>query len=76
MCLGIPMRIVAIEGLDARCEAGGVSRPVSLFLLQDQPLAVGDFVLVHVGYAIQKVGREEARTAWALYDRMQAAGDA
>ena len=55
MCLGIPMQIVAIDGSSARCEAKGVQRDVSLFLMQDQALQPGDHVLVHVGYAIQKM---------------------
>jgi hydrogenase expression/formation protein HypC len=46
---------------------------VSLFLLQDELPAVGDFVMVHVGYAIQKIAAETARSAWELYDEMLAA---
>jgi hydrogenase expression/formation protein HypC len=67
MCLGIPMRIVEIQGVDARCEAAGVERQVSLFLLQHEALKPGDFVIVHVGYAIQKVGEAEARSAWEIF---------
>ena len=70
MCLGIPMQIKAIEQFTARCEAKGVERDVSLFMLQHEPLEPGDFVVVHVGYAIQKVTPEDAATAWELYDEM------
>lgn len=70
MCLAIPMRITEINGFNARCEARGVERDVSLFMLQDDGLKAGDFVMVHIGYAIQKVQPEEARTAWELYDEM------
>ena len=73
MCLGIPMQIKQIEGFNARCEAKGVERDVSLFMLQHEPLQHGDFVIVHVGYAIQKVTAEEANTAWEVYDEMLAA---
>ena len=73
MCLGIPMEIAAIDGYIARCRAKGIERDVSLFLLQDEVLAVGDFVMVHVGYAIQKMTEKEARTTWELFDRMLAA---
>ena len=66
MCLAIPMRILAIDGTRARCEAGGVERNVSLFLLQGMPLAPGDHVMVHVGYAIQKVAADEADLRRAL----------
>jgi len=72
MCLGIPMQIRSIEGFVARCEAKGVERDVSLFMMQDEPLSAGDYVVVHVGYAIQKITPQEARTAWELYDQMLA----
>ena len=70
MCLGIPMQIKTIDGFSARCEAKGIERDVSLFMLQHEPLEAGDFVVVHVGYAIQKVTAEEAETAWQIYDEM------
>ena len=73
MCLGIPMQVRQIDGYVACCEAKGVERDVSLFMLQDEPLAVDDFVVVHVGYAIQKITPQEAQTAWELYDEMLAA---
>jgi hydrogenase expression/formation protein HypC len=72
MCLGIPMQICEIDGYNARCEARGVERDVSLFMLQHEPLAIGDHVVVHVGYAIQKITPQEARSAWEIYDQMLA----
>jgi hydrogenase expression/formation protein HypC len=59
-----------IDGFTAHCEAKGVKRDVNLFLLQDTLLTVGDFVMVHVGYAIQKITADHARSAWELYDEM------
>ena len=73
MCLGIPMQIKSIDGFTARCEAKGVERDVSLFMMQEEALAIDDFVVVHVGYAIQKISPQEAQTAWELYDQMLAA---
>ena len=70
MCLAIPMQIIKINGFNARCEAKGVERDVSLFMLQDDSIKPGDFVMVHIGYAIQKVEPQEAQTAWELYDEM------
>ena len=70
MCLGIPMQIKSISGYVANCEAKGVERDVSLFMMQDDELLVDDYVVVHVGYAIQKITPQEARTAWDLYDQM------
>ena len=74
MCLGIPMQIKSIDGFTALCEAKGVSRDVSLFMMQDDELAVDDYIVVHVGYAIQKITPQEAQTAWELYDQMLEAG--
>ncbi len=74
MCLGIPMQIKSIEGYTARCEAKGVERDVSLFMMQEEQLQIDDFVVVHVGYAIQKISAEEAQSAWEIYDQMLAAG--
>lgn len=76
MCLAIPMEITRVDGYDARCVARGVERDVSLFLLQGEPLVPGDFVLVHVGYAIQKISAEEARESWELFDLLLAADPA
>ncbi|MFK5912731.1 MAG: HypC/HybG/HupF family hydrogenase formation chaperone [Woeseiaceae bacterium] len=70
MCLAIPMQIIEIDGYVARCEAKGVHREVSLFMLQDEELIVGDFVMVHVGYAIQKVTEKDARSSWELFDEI------
>ena len=70
MCLGIPMEVMAVDGFQSRCSSQGIEREVSLFLLQDEPVSIGDFVLVHVGYAIQKMSPQEARSAWELYDEM------
>lgn len=70
------MQIKEIDGFVARCVAKGVERDVSLFMLQHEQLAPDDFVVVHVGYAIQKVTPREARSAWEIYDRMLAAESA
>ena len=70
MCLGVPMRIKEINGYTARCEARGIERTASLFLLQHEELQVGDLVMIHVGNAIQKMTEEEAKSAWELYDEI------
>jgi len=48
---------------------------VSTFLMQGEPLEVGDFIIVHVGYAIQKVSPQEAQSTWELLDEMLALED-
>lgn len=70
MCLAVPMKITSIDGYAAICEAKGIEREVSLFMLQGEPIEVGDHVLIHVGYAIQKVSEEEARLSWELFDEI------
>jgi hydrogenase expression/formation protein HypC len=70
MCLGIPMQILNIQGFDARCQAKGIERDVNLFMLQHETISPGDWVVVHVGYAIQKIDPQEARSAWELHDKM------
>ena len=70
MCLAVPMQITQLNGFDARCSARGVERDVSLFLLQGEPVSVGDYVLIHVGYAIQKLSAEDAQSTWELFDQI------
>jgi len=70
MCLGIPMQIVEINGFNARCTAKGIEREVSLFMLQHEPIAVGEFVMVHVGYALQKMTEQDAQSTWELFDEV------
>tara|TARA_R110002049_G_C9177390_1_gene563021 strand:+ start:18195 stop:18404 length:210 start_codon:yes stop_codon:yes gene_type:complete len=67
------MQIVNINGLTALCTAKGVNRSVSLFLLQDTPLVEGDYVMVHVGYALERISLEDAQVTWALLDDMVSA---
>jgi hydrogenase expression/formation protein HypC len=66
------MQITRIDGFNARCAVNGVERDVSLFLLQEETLREGDYVLIHVGYAIQKLTEEEARSSWELFDQLLA----
>jgi len=67
------MQIIEINGYNARCEAKGVEREVSLFMMQHKSLTLGDYVLVHVGYAIQKITSQDYRSTWEIYDQMLAA---
>lgn len=59
MCLGVPMKIISIDGTDAVAEIDGVRREASLMLL-DEELTVGDYVIVHAGFAISKLDEAEA----------------
>ena len=73
MCIGIPMQIQSIAGFLARCTAKGVEREANLFMLQHELPTVGDYVVVHLGYAINRVSPEDAAAAWELFDAMLAA---
>ncbi|MCS3918838.1 HypC/HybG/HupF family hydrogenase formation chaperone [Fervidibacter sacchari] len=67
MCLAVPAKVVEIvdeENQIAKVDIGGVRRNISVALLED--VKVGDWVLVHVGFAIQKVDEEEAAQTLAL----------
>ncbi len=75
MCLGIPAQIVSLgEGPRAEVEIGGIQREVDLTLVPEA--RVGDYVLVHVGYAIQRIDEDEARETLSLLRQMaEAAGE-
>lgn len=70
MCLAIPMQVKSVEEFQCVCEARGIERQVSLFMLQSEVISPGDFVLVHVGYAIQKVSAADAAASWQLFDEV------
>ncbi len=70
MCLGILMRVTSLKEDIAVCEAGGIRREVNIFLI-DAPLAPGDYVLVHVGYAIEKIEPKRAEETLLLIQQMQ-----
>lgn len=74
MCLGIPARVVEIVDAEAhlaRVDVNGVRRTISVRLLADDNLGVGDWVLVHVGFAMSKI--DEAEAAMTL-DQVQKMG--
>jgi len=64
MCLGIPVKMVKVEGRRGEGEIGGITRVVDLSLVSDvQP---GDYVILHAGFAIEKIHEEEARETLKL----------
>lgn len=73
MCLAIPMQVVERGEFGGRAERGGVRRDVSLVLCPEA--CVGDFVLVHAGYAIGVLDAEEAARTLALIERVAQEGD-
>jgi len=71
MCLAIPTLIKSIEGAIARAEIGGVERTVSLMLTPEA--RVGDYVLIHTGFAISVIDEQEALETLALFEEIEAA---
>ncbi|MCC6443057.1 MAG: HypC/HybG/HupF family hydrogenase formation chaperone [Armatimonadetes bacterium] len=69
MCLAVPMRIVSVEGMDARAEQGGTAIQVRLDFLED--IRSGDYVLIHAGFAIQRIDEAEARETLALLEALR-----
>ncbi|HZW50307.1 MAG TPA: HypC/HybG/HupF family hydrogenase formation chaperone [Rudaea sp.] len=71
MCLAIPARIEELTGEgNAIVDLGGVRKEISLALVEDAN--VGDYVIVHVGYALQKLDRAEAERTLELFAEMGA----
>lgn len=69
MCLAVPSEIVALKDKIATINVSGVRREVSLLLLPEEA-AVGDYVLVHAGFAIQKIDRQAAEDALKLIEEI------
>ena len=68
MCVATPMRVVAIDGSLAEVDVAGVHATIGLDLVDD--VAVGDYVIVHAGYAIQRLSAHEAEETLAILERL------
>ena len=74
MCLGVPGRVVTVDGDVATVDFWGVERQVRLEIV-DEPVGPGDYVLNHVGFAIRRIPAEEIRETLALYEELLAAAN-
>jgi hydrogenase expression/formation protein HypC len=74
MCIAIPSKVIAIKDQMATIDVSGVRRDVSLLLLPEEA-AVGDYVLVHAGFAIQKIDPAVAEDALKLITEIEGLGD-
>jgi len=72
MCLGIPMRVIEKNGADAIAESGGVRKNIRLDLIEG--VDIGDYVLIHAGYAIEKLDTGEALETLELLRQVYRAG--
>lgn len=74
MCLAIPARVDELTGAgNALVNLGGMRKEISLALVED--VAVGDYVIVHAGYALQKLDQEEAERTLAMFAQMSEIDD-
>lgn len=64
MCLGIPARIISVDGSFARVEIGGTKKECSIELMRET--SVGDYVIVHAGFAIERLDTEKAEETLRL----------
>ncbi len=69
MCLAIPCEIIEIKDKMATIDLAGVRREVSLLLLPEE-VSIGEFVLVHAGFAIHKIDKEEAEETLKLIEEI------
>jgi hydrogenase expression/formation protein HypC len=76
MCLGIPGEIIALLPDEvATVSVGGVEREISVSLLLDEGVSVGDWVLVHVGFALSKIDQQEAEFTLSQIKKLGQAWD-
>lgn len=69
MCLGVPGKILAIDGMSATVDFFGVKKELRLDIV-DEPVKVGDYVLNHVGFAIRRIPESEVAETLALFDQI------
>jgi hydrogenase expression/formation protein HypC len=74
MCLGVPGRVVSVEGDLAQVDFWGVTKPIRLDVI-DEPVAPGDYILNHVGFAIRRIPHEDIEATLALYEELITRGD-
>jgi hydrogenase expression/formation protein HypC len=69
MCLGVPGKVLAIDGMVATVDFFGVRKELRLDIV-DEPVTVGDYVLNHVGFAIRRIPPEEVQETLALFEQI------
>jgi hydrogenase expression/formation protein HypC len=69
MCLAVPSKIIEVEGYMATVDVMGLRKQVSLMLLPEEP-KIGEYVLVHAGFAINKMEPAEAEEALRIFEKI------
>jgi hydrogenase expression/formation protein HypC len=75
MCLGVPGKVVRVNGMAATVDFWGVRKEIRLEVV-DEPVQPGDYILNHVGYAIRRIPADEIDGTLALYEELLARADA
>ncbi len=70
MCLAIPAEVVTVEGNIGTVDFGGLLQEINLELVED--VKPGDYVLIHVGFAIEKLSKEDALETLAIFKELEA----
>ncbi|MBI4699320.1 MAG: HypC/HybG/HupF family hydrogenase formation chaperone [Nitrospirae bacterium] len=70
MCVGVPMQLVEINYPTGIAEAKGVTREIGLQLLPQDAVKIGDHIIVHVGFAIEKIDKKLADEIWETLDEI------
>ena len=68
MCLAVPVKVIAIDGMEADVDIGGVERRVSIMLTPE--VKAGDYVLLHTGYAINVIDEQRAKETLELFEEI------
>ncbi|MDY6917546.1 MAG: HypC/HybG/HupF family hydrogenase formation chaperone [Chloroflexota bacterium] len=74
MCLAVPVQVKSIDGGEAEVEFGGIKQKISIVLTPE--VRVGDYVLLHTGYAISLIDEEEAKETIKIFEELALLEDA
>lgn len=69
MCVAVPMKVVEVDGDKIRAELGGITKDARLDIVDERP-EVGDYVIIHAGFALHRIDPEEARITMELWKEM------
>ena len=72
MCLAVPAKLIEIDGINGKVETGGVKSEVRLDLMEG--LEIGDYLIIHAGFALEKLDREEADKRLQLFEELAQQG--
>jgi len=69
MCVAAPMKVIEVDGENIRAELGGVTKDARLDIVDERP-EVGDYVIIHAGFALHRIDPEEAKITLELWKEM------